>query len=95
MNTKESELKVELVPVVNEYVDVFPEKLSGLPPHREVEFGIDLMPRTTPILIALYWMAPTKMKELKSQLQELTDKGFARPSFSPWGTPVLFMKKKD
>ncbi|KAA3470519.1 DNA/RNA polymerases superfamily protein [Gossypium australe] len=77
------------------YSDVFPEELSGLPPIREVEFGIDLLPGTTPISIALYKMTPTELKELKSQLQELADRGFARPSFSPWGAPVLFVKKKD
>ncbi|KAG8503847.1 hypothetical protein CXB51_001963 [Gossypium anomalum] len=92
-NTKESEWKS--VPVVCEYVDVFPEELLGLPPIREVEFGIELMPGTIPISITPYQMAPTELKELKSQLQELTDKGFVRPSFSPWGAPVLFVKKKD
>ena len=95
INTKEVEKKVELVPVVCEFTDVFPEELSGLPPVREVEFGIDLIPGTAPISIAPYRMAPTELKELKSQLQELTDKGFVRPSFSPWGAPVLFVKKKD
>ncbi|KAG8490852.1 hypothetical protein CXB51_014063 [Gossypium anomalum] len=95
MNTKECELKVKSVPVVSEYVDVFPEELPRLPPNREVKFGIELILGTTPILIAPYRMALTKLKELKSQLQELTDKGFVRPSFSPWGAPVLFVKKKD
>ncbi|KAA3484518.1 DNA/RNA polymerases superfamily protein [Gossypium australe] len=77
------------------YPDVFPEELQGLPPTREVEFGIELVPSTTPILIAPYQTTPTELKELKAQLQELTDKGFARPSFSPWGAPLLFVKKKD
>ncbi|KAK5771526.1 hypothetical protein PVK06_047743 [Gossypium arboreum] len=93
--SKESEKKLETVPVVCEYPDVFPEELPGLPPLQEVEFGIELVPRTTLISIAPYRMAPTELKELKSQLQELTDRGFARPSFSPWGAPVLFVKKKD
>ncbi|KAG8472758.1 hypothetical protein CXB51_034674 [Gossypium anomalum] len=75
--------------------DVFPEELSGLSPVREVEFGIDLIPGIAPISISPYRMAPAELKELKSQLQELTDKGFVRPSFSPWGAPVLFVKKKD
>ena len=66
-----------------------------MPPVREVKFGIDLIPGTAPISIAPYRMAPAELKELKSQLQELTDKGFVRPSFSPWGAPVLFVKKKD
>ena len=65
------------MPVVSEYPDVFPEELPGLPPIREVEFGIELVPGTTPISIALYRMAPTELKELKAQLQELTDRGFA------------------
>ncbi|KAG8503595.1 hypothetical protein CXB51_001621 [Gossypium anomalum] len=95
INTKEVEKKVESVPVVCEFADIFPEELPGLPPVREVEFGIDLIQGTTPISIAPYRMAPAELKELKSQLQELTDKGFVRQSFSPWGAPVLFVKKKD
>ncbi|KAG8499025.1 hypothetical protein CXB51_005407 [Gossypium anomalum] len=95
LNSKESEKKLESVPMVCEYLDVFPEELSGLPPVREVEFGIELVPRTTPISIAPYHMSPIELNELKSQFQELTDRGFARPSFSPWGAPVLFVKKKD
>ncbi|KAG8500640.1 hypothetical protein CXB51_002642 [Gossypium anomalum] len=95
LDSKESEKRLESVPVVCEYSDVFPEELPGLPPVREVEFGIELVPGTTPISIAPYRMAPTELKELKTQLQELTDRGFARPSFSPWGAPVLFVKKKD
>ncbi|KAA3473842.1 DNA/RNA polymerases superfamily protein [Gossypium australe] len=95
LNTKVSELKIESVQVVCEYKDVFLEELLGLPLIREVEFGIDLIPGTSPILIALHRIAPTKLKELKAQLQELPDKGFARPSFSPWGALVLFVKKND
>ncbi|KAA3480880.1 Transposon Ty3-I Gag-Pol polyprotein [Gossypium australe] len=64
------------------------EELSGLPTIKEVEFGIELVLRTTPISIAPYRMAPTELKELKAQLQELTDKGFARPSYYPWGAPL-------
>ncbi|KAA3461997.1 DNA/RNA polymerases superfamily protein [Gossypium australe] len=95
MNAKETELRIESVLIVCEYPDVFPEELPGLPPVREVEFGIELTPGTAPISIAPYKMAPTELKELKAQLQELTDKGFARPSYSPWGAPVLLVKKKD
>ncbi|KAG8501022.1 hypothetical protein CXB51_003082 [Gossypium anomalum] len=95
LNTKDPELKIESVPVVCEFPDVFPEELPGLPPVREVEFGIKLIPGTTPISIAPYRMALLELKELKAQLQELTDKGFVRPSSSPWGAPVLFVKKKD
>ncbi|KAG8493251.1 hypothetical protein CXB51_010731 [Gossypium anomalum] len=95
LDTKVSESKIQAVPVVCEFFDVFPEELPGLPPEREVEFSIDLIPGTTPISIAPYRMAPTELKELKTQLQELVDRGFIRPSYSPWGAPVLFVKKKD
>jgi len=91
----ESELKLENIPVVCEYSDVFAEEYSGLPPDREIEFTIDLVPKTQPIHKAPYRMAPTELKELKEQLQELLDRGFIRPSVSPWGAPVLFVKKKD
>jgi len=87
--------KLNEVRVVQEYKDVFPEDLPGLPPPREIEFSIELVPGTQPISIPPYRMAPAEMKELKSQLQELTDKGFIQPSTSPWGAPVLFVKKKD
>ncbi|KAG8485754.1 hypothetical protein CXB51_019147 [Gossypium anomalum] len=95
LDTKVTETKIELVPVVFEYPDVFPEELPGLPPIKEVEFGIELVLGTTSISIAPYRMALTKLKELKAQLQDLTDRGSARPSFSPRGAPVLFVKKKD
>ena len=91
----ETELCVENIPVVSEFRDVFPEDLPGLPPEREIEFGIELVPGTSPISLAPYRMTPIELKELKSQLQELLDKGFVRPSISPWGAPVLFVKKKD
>ncbi len=71
------------------------EELSGFPPEREVEFAIEVMLGTAPISIAPYRMAPTELRELKVQLRELLDKGFIRPSMSPWGAPVLFVKKKD
>ena len=74
---------------------MFPEDLPGLPPDREVEFSVDLVPGTTPISKTPYRMAPVELKALKEQLQELLDKGFIRPSVSPWGAPVLFVKKKD
>ncbi|KAA0060066.1 DNA/RNA polymerases superfamily protein [Cucumis melo var. makuwa] len=88
-------LKPEDVPVVKEFLDVFPDDLSGLPPDREIEFTIELLPGTAPISQASYRMAPSKLKELKMQLQELVDQGYIRPSVSPWGAPVLFVKKKD
>ncbi|GJX78775.1 putative nucleotidyltransferase, ribonuclease H [Tanacetum coccineum] len=83
------------VPIVNEFLDVFPEELSGIPPERQVEFRIDLISGATPIAKAPHCLAPSKMKELMSQLQELLDKGFIRPSSSPWGASILFVKKKD
>ena len=89
LNTKDPELKIESVPVVCEFSDLFLEELPGLPPIREVEFGIELIPCTTPISIVPYRMAPLELKELKAQLQELIDKGFVRPSCSPWGAPVF------
>ncbi|XP_040952743.1 uncharacterized protein [Gossypium hirsutum] len=80
---------------VCEFPDVFPEELPGLPPGREVEFAIEVYPGTAPISIPPYRMSPTELKELKVQLQDLLDRGFIRPSISPWGAPVLFVKKKD
>ena len=94
-NVEAKESKIEGTPVVSEFLDVFPEELPGLPPEREIEFCIDLAPATQPISIPPYRMAPAELRELKSQLQELLDKGFIRPSTSPWGAPVLFVKKKD
>ncbi|GJX40637.1 hypothetical protein Tco_0255627 [Tanacetum coccineum] len=87
--------RLEDVPVVQEFPEVFPKDLPGIPPTRQVEFRIDLVPGATPVARAPYRLAPSKMKELAEQLQELTDKGFIRPSSSPWGAPVLFVKKKD
>ena len=86
---------VESVPVVREFMDVFPEELPGLPPDREVEFVIDLLPGTTPISNRHNCMSSIEQEELKKQLAELMEKGFVRPSTSPWGSPVLFVKKKD
>ena len=89
------ELRLEDITVVKEFPDVFPNKLHGMPPNREVEFSIDLVPGTSLISMAPYRMALAELKELKVQLQELVEKGFIRPSVSPWGAPVLFVKKKD
>nr|KAJ0208383.1 hypothetical protein LSAT_V11C500276030 [Lactuca sativa] len=83
------------IPIVHEFQDVFPNDLTRLPPDRHVEFRIDLTPRVEPIARAPYPLEPTEMKELMAQLQDLLDKGFIRPSTSPWGAPVLFVKKKD
>ncbi|GJV22416.1 putative reverse transcriptase domain-containing protein [Tanacetum coccineum] len=95
MNVKVDEPKIDDIPIVREYVDVFPEDLPGLPPLRQVEFRIDLVAGATPVARSPYRLAPSEMQELSSQLQELQDKGFIRPSHSPWGAPVLFVKKKD
>ena len=72
----------------------FPNDIARLPPEREVESTIDLIPGTEPISIPPYRMAPAELRELKAQLEELLSKGFIRPSISPWGAPVLFVKKK-
>ena len=85
----------ELPRVVCDFPDVFPEELPGLPPEREVEFTIDLLPGTAPISTPPYRFAPAELRELKAQLQELQDLGFIRPSTSPWGAPALFAQKKD
>ncbi|GJU34529.1 putative reverse transcriptase domain-containing protein, partial [Tanacetum coccineum] len=90
-----AERRLEDVPVICEFPDVFPEDLPGLPPSRQVEFVIELVPGAAPVARAPYRLAPSEMKELAKQLQELSDKGFIRPSSSPWGAPVLFVKKKD
>nr|GEZ68384.1 retrotransposable element Tf2 [Tanacetum cinerariifolium] len=82
-------------PIVSEFPDVFPDELPGIPPVREVKFNIELIPGSEPIYKAPYHMAPIELKELKDQLQELLERGFIRPSVSPWGAPVLFVKKKD
>ncbi|GJW26727.1 putative reverse transcriptase domain-containing protein [Tanacetum coccineum] len=83
------------VPIVQDFPKVFPEDLPGLPPARLVEFQIDLILGAAPVARAPYRLAPFKMKELSEQLQEISDKGFIRPSSSPWGASVLFVKKKD
>ena len=86
---------VKNVPVVYEFPNVFPEELPGLPPEREIELCIDIVPGTDPISMPPCRMAPAELKELDEQLKELLDKDFIRPSTSPWGAPVLFVKKKD
>ncbi|GJV54607.1 putative reverse transcriptase domain-containing protein [Tanacetum coccineum] len=92
---KSQEKRLEDVPIVQKFSEVFPKDLPGLPPARQVEFQIDLVPGATPVAQAPYGLAPSEMQELSAQLQELFDKGFIRPSSSPWGAPVLFVKKKD
>ncbi|GJU99658.1 putative reverse transcriptase domain-containing protein [Tanacetum coccineum] len=95
MEKKSDEKRLEDIPVVREFPKVFPEDLPGLPPIRQVEFQIDLIPGAAHVSRAPYRLAPLEMQELSNQLQELADRGFIRPSTSPWGAPVLFVKKKD
>src|SRR3954469_8137990 len=87
LNVKKKLASSEL-PVVCEFPEVFPEDVNDLPPEREVEFTIELIPGTSPVSMAPYRMSPSKLTELKKQLEELLDKKFIRPSVSPWGAPV-------
>ncbi|WVZ80333.1 hypothetical protein U9M48_027818 [Paspalum notatum var. saurae] len=98
VNVAEAQMEAQAlakIPIACEYPDVFLEELPGLPPDRDVEFRIDLVPGTAPVSKRTYRMAPDELKELKTQLQEQLDKGFIRPSSSPWGCPALFVEKKD
>ncbi|GJV58229.1 putative reverse transcriptase domain-containing protein [Tanacetum coccineum] len=92
---KSKEKRLEDVPVICYFPEVFPEELPGLPPPRQVEFRIHLVPGVAPVARAPCRLAPSEMRELLVQLQKLLEKGFFRPSSSPWGAPVLFVKKKD
>nr|GFC46557.1 putative reverse transcriptase domain-containing protein [Tanacetum cinerariifolium] len=92
---KSEKKRLKNIPIVRDFPKVFPEDLPGLPSTRQVVFQIDLIPGDAPVARAPYRLAPPKMKELSEQLKELSDKGFIRPSSSPWGAPVLFVKKKD
>ncbi|GKD37762.1 putative reverse transcriptase domain-containing protein, partial [Tanacetum coccineum] len=100
VTTKETEDKsekkrLEDVPIVQNFPEVFPKDLPGLSPTRQVEFQIDLIPGVAPVARAAYRLAPSEMKELSEQLKEISYKGFIRPSSLPWGAPILFVKKKD
>ncbi|GKF97149.1 putative reverse transcriptase domain-containing protein, partial [Tanacetum coccineum] len=86
---KPKEKRLEDVPVICDFLEVFPDELLGRPPPRQVEFRIDLVPRAAPVARASYRLAPSEMKELSVQLQELLEKGFICPSSSPWGAPVI------
>nr|GEZ85399.1 putative reverse transcriptase domain-containing protein [Tanacetum cinerariifolium] len=92
---KSKEKRLEDVPIVQDFPEVFLEDLTGIPPTRQVEFQIDLVPGAAPVSWAPYRLAPSEMKELSDQLKELVEKGIIRPSSSPWGAPILFVKKKD
>jgi hypothetical protein len=89
------ERRLEDIHVVREFLDVFPDDLSGMPPERAIEFEIELQPSTSPISKAPYKMSREELVELKIQLKDLLDNGFIHPSSSPWGCPVLFVSKKD
>ncbi|GKC50099.1 hypothetical protein Tco_1072844 [Tanacetum coccineum] len=86
---------MEYVPVIRDFPKVFPEELPGLPPSRQVEFRIDLVLRAAPVARAPYRLAPSEMKELSVQLQELLEKGFIRPSSSPWGALTTFFFRQS
>jgi hypothetical protein len=88
-----AELKLEDIHVVREFLDVFHDVLPGMPPERATEFKIELQPGTAPIAKAMYKMSPVELKELNIQLQGLLDKGYIRPSISPWGCLALFVEK--
>ncbi|GJW00779.1 putative reverse transcriptase domain-containing protein [Tanacetum coccineum] len=90
-----SKKQLQDVPVIRNFPEVFPDDFPGLPPPRQVEFRIELVPGAAPVARAPYRLAPSELKELSDQLKELLEKGFIRPSSSPWGAPVLFVKKKD
>ncbi|GJZ16094.1 putative reverse transcriptase domain-containing protein [Tanacetum coccineum] len=94
MSAKANERKQEVIVVVREFPEVFPDDLPGLPPIREFEFRIELIPGATPVAKSPYHLAPSELEELSGQLKELQYKGFIRPSSSPWGALVLFVKKK-
>ena len=90
LDSKREQVNLENIPMIREFSDAFPEELPGV-----VDLSIEVVQGMTPISRTPYRMAPTELKELKTQLQELLDKGFIRPSVSPWGAPILFVKKKD
>ncbi|GKC83335.1 putative reverse transcriptase domain-containing protein [Tanacetum coccineum] len=92
---KSEEKRLEDVPIVRDFPEVFPKDLPSISPTRQVEFQMDLILGDAPVVRAPYRLAPSEMKELSDQLQEISDKGFIRPTSSPWGAPILFIKKKD
>jgi hypothetical protein len=91
----ENQAIIDELQVVREFPEVFPDEIPDVLPEREVEFGIDLVPGTRPISMAPYRMSPSELAELKKQLEDLLEKKFVRPSVSPWGAPMLLVKKKN
>eukprot|EP00253_Pinus_taeda_P022348 PITA_22348 len=94
-NSKDKSISLHSIPIIQEFTDVFLEEIPGLPPRRNIDFTIELIPGAAPVSRAPYRMSTPELTELKMQLQELLDKEYIRPSVSPWGAPVLFVKKKD
>eukprot|EP00253_Pinus_taeda_P003746 PITA_03746 len=94
-DSKDKTASLNYIPIIREFTDVFPEEIPGLPPRRNIDFTIELVPSVAPVSRAPYRMSVPELTELKMQLQELLDKDYIRPSVSPWGAPVLFVKKKD
>ncbi|GJW89559.1 putative reverse transcriptase domain-containing protein [Tanacetum coccineum] len=92
---KADEKRLDDIRTIRDFPEVFPDDLAGLPPVREIEFRIDLIPGVLAVVKSPYRLAPSEMQELSNQLKDLQEKGFIRPSHSPWGAPVLFVKKKD
>ena len=95
MSNVKNSVRVDSLPIVRDFPDVFPEDIESLPPEREVEFSIELIPGAGPVSKARYRMAPLELAEVKRQIEELMQKQFIRPSASPWGAPVLLVNKKD
>jgi hypothetical protein len=93
--TGAKKVDISTIPVASEYPDIFPDELLSLPAPRDIEFCIELQLGTTPVIRAPYRMAPAELRELNTQLEKLLEKGFIRPIISPWGAPVLFVRKKD
>jgi hypothetical protein len=89
------QMAVDIIKVVSEFPDVFPKDLPGMPPERKVEFAIELLLRTAPIFKRAYRVSGPELVELKKQIDEMSEKGYIRPSTSPWAAPVLFVEKKD
>eukprot|EP00253_Pinus_taeda_P028929 PITA_28929 len=94
-DSKDKTVTLDSIPVIREFTDVFPEEIPGLPPKRNIDFTIELVPGAAPVSREPYRMSVPELTELKMQLQELLDKNYIRPSVSPWGAPVLFVRKKD
>nr|CAE02842.3 OSJNBa0014F04.8 [Oryza sativa Japonica Group] len=95
LRSRLNQITLEEIPIVREYPDVFPDDLPGMPPKSDIEFRIDLVPGTTPIHKRPYRMAANELAEVKRQVDDLLQKGYIRPSSSPWGAPVIFVEKKD